>query len=136
MHGSRLVAKAARGGNTGELIRNTTSPCGLVHIMLQHDTVSERLMRWTRNPLGSARRGSNPLGVVCDSRHMQTHRQLRQWRHCFKSNSAGSINKNSLQCVCNLERDVAQQMHQPGIGPGPHRWQRYILPLDNECDKC
>jgi hypothetical protein len=27
------------------------------------DTVSERLRRWTRNPLGSARRGSNPLGV-------------------------------------------------------------------------
>ena len=27
-------------------------------------TVSERLRRWTRNPLGSARRGSNPLGVV------------------------------------------------------------------------
>ena len=24
------------------------------------DTVSERLRRWTRNPLGSARRGSNP----------------------------------------------------------------------------
>ena len=30
----------------------------------EHDTVSERLRRWTRNPLGSARRGSNPLGVV------------------------------------------------------------------------
>ena len=30
----------------------------------KHDTVSERLRRWTRNPLGSARRGSNPLGVV------------------------------------------------------------------------
>ena len=28
-----------------------------------HDTVSEWLRRWTRNPLGSARRGSNPLGV-------------------------------------------------------------------------
>ena len=30
----------------------------------KHDTVSERLRRWTRNPLGSARRGSNPLGVA------------------------------------------------------------------------
>ena len=29
-----------------------------------HDTVSEWLRRWTKNPLGSARRGSNPLGVV------------------------------------------------------------------------
>ena len=28
------------------------------------DTVSEWSRRWTRNPLGSARRGSNPLGVV------------------------------------------------------------------------
>ena len=31
------------------------------------DTVSERPRRWTRNPLGSARRGSNPLGVVKQS---------------------------------------------------------------------
>ena len=31
---------------------------------LNTDTVSERLRRWTRNPLGSARRGSNPLGVA------------------------------------------------------------------------
>ena len=27
------------------------------------DSVSERLRRWTRNPLGSARRGLNPLAV-------------------------------------------------------------------------
>ena len=32
---------------------------------LSYDTVSEWLRRWTRNPLGFARRGSNPLGVVC-----------------------------------------------------------------------
>ena len=29
-----------------------------------NDTVSEWLRRWTRNPLGSARVGSNPTGVV------------------------------------------------------------------------
>ena len=28
------------------------------------DSVSEWLRRWTRNPLGSARRGSNPLTIV------------------------------------------------------------------------
>ena len=28
------------------------------------DTLSEWLRRWTRNPLGSARKGSNPLGVA------------------------------------------------------------------------
>jgi hypothetical protein len=31
----------------------------------EHDTLSEWLRRWTRNPLGSARKGSNPLGVAC-----------------------------------------------------------------------
>ena len=35
----------------------------LISEILHQDTVSERLRRWTRNPLGSARRGSNPLGV-------------------------------------------------------------------------
>ena len=35
------------------------------------DTVSERLRRWTRNPLGSARRGSNPLGVDCRAKEKQ-----------------------------------------------------------------
>ena len=30
----------------------------------RQDTLSEWLRRWTRNPLGSARRGSNPLGVA------------------------------------------------------------------------
>ena len=34
------------------------------------DTVAEWLRRWTRNPLGSARRGSNPLGVVVHSRFL------------------------------------------------------------------
>jgi hypothetical protein len=44
--------------------------CTKLHTCTEHglrkfyDTVSERLRRWTRNPLGSARRGSNPLGVV------------------------------------------------------------------------
>ena len=32
--------------------------------MCSCDSVSERVRRWTRNPLGSARRGSNPLAVV------------------------------------------------------------------------
>jgi hypothetical protein len=31
---------------------------------VRQDSVSEWLRRWTRNPLGSARRGSNPLAVV------------------------------------------------------------------------
>ena len=35
-----------------------------LHRVTSHDTMSERLRRWTRNPLGSARKGSNPLGVA------------------------------------------------------------------------
>ena len=37
---------------------------GTSDVVSLQDTVSERLRRWTRNPLGSARRGSNPLGVA------------------------------------------------------------------------
>ena len=33
-----------------------------------NDTVSEWLRRWTRNPLGSAREGSNPFGVAFSRR--------------------------------------------------------------------
>ncbi len=47
------------GGLVGEPAGMTSSA---VHITC--DTVSERLRRWTRNQLGSARRGSNPFGVV------------------------------------------------------------------------
>ena len=36
----------------------------LKQLAAEQDTVSEWLRRWTRNPLGSARRGSNPLGVA------------------------------------------------------------------------
>jgi len=32
--------------------------------LLQQDTLSEWLRRWTRKPLGSAHKGSNPLGVA------------------------------------------------------------------------
>ena len=37
----------------------------VAHVVVQtpQDTVSEWLRRWTRNPLGSARKGSNPFGV-------------------------------------------------------------------------
>ena len=38
---------------------------GVCRHLQAEDTVSERLRRWTQNPLGSARRGSNPLGVDC-----------------------------------------------------------------------
>ena len=34
------------------------------------DTLSEWLRRWTRNPLGSARKGTNPLGVALLARYV------------------------------------------------------------------
>ena len=46
---------------------------------LVRDTVSERLRRWTRNPLGSARRGSNPL-VACCARARGLRRKPMQVR--------------------------------------------------------
>ncbi len=44
-------------------LRETLGRAGEAFEMTR-DTVSERSRRWTRNPLGSARRGSNPLGVA------------------------------------------------------------------------
>ena len=44
------------------------------------DSVSEWLRRWTRNPLGSAREGSNPFAVV--------------FVHCFAHTCASMI------CAC------------------------------------
>jgi hypothetical protein len=46
------------------------------------DTLSEWLRRWTRNPLASGRRGSNPLGVaiVDFAEAMAQHAVVYLWR--------------------------------------------------------
>ena len=57
-----------------------TAWLGLVCATMQiskHDTVPERLRGWTRNPVGSARRGSSPLGVV--SHGAWTLRMFLMW---------------------------------------------------------
>ena len=56
-HG-RTSERCCRGSN------NVLWCMALCFLPSRQDTVSERLRRWTRNPLGSARRGSNPLGVA------------------------------------------------------------------------
>ena len=61
------------------------------------DTVSEWLRRWTRNPLGSAREGSNPFGVV--------------FAHLWQG--GGDIQR--------------ENMRRPGIEPGPSAWKADIL---------
>ena len=43
------------------------------------DSLSEWLRRWTRNPLGSARRGSNPLAVAC-SLQSSLHLEINAFR--------------------------------------------------------
>ena len=49
-----------------------SSPIVFRSAAICHDTASEWLRRWTRNPLGSARRGSNPLGVEIDGQIFTT----------------------------------------------------------------
>ena len=52
-----------------------------------YDTVPERLRGWTRNPLGSARRGSNPLAVVLGPPFAQSSNiELIGQRHLWDSN--------------------------------------------------
>ena len=36
-----------------------------------------------------------------------------------------------LSLSLSLERGILNRVHQPGIEPGSHRWQRCILPLDH-----
>ena len=57
--GERLGVLSGRGTAPSHLRRVKVSS-----MLMQQDTLSEWLRRWTRNPLGSARKGSNPLGVA------------------------------------------------------------------------
>ena len=60
-HHTRILERAVPG-----LHQRCPSLGALKRVVWQqpfNDTVSEWLRRWTRNPLGSARKGSNPFGV-------------------------------------------------------------------------
>ena len=57
MHNSKTKKDIADSKNSSD--KSAQHVCSVTE-----DTVSEWLRRWTRNPLGSARRGSNPLGVA------------------------------------------------------------------------
>ena len=57
----------------------------------------ERLRGWTRNPLGSARRGSNPLAVAFQSSPGGTARIGRGERAAAESGSTLLIDKNILR---------------------------------------
>ena len=74
--GAGVVARTWwRARTTAHASANTPGcPCGMLPrflrvrrataSLIKQDRVSERLGRWTRNPLGSASRNSNPLAVV------------------------------------------------------------------------
>ena len=47
-----------------------TLRCRAIFLYPGTDTLSEWLGRWTRNPLGSARKGSKPLGVALLARYV------------------------------------------------------------------
>ena len=47
-----------------------TLRCRAIFLYPGTDTLSEWLRRWTRNPLGSARKGSNSLGVALLARYV------------------------------------------------------------------
>ena len=47
-----------------------TLRCRAIFLYPGTDTLSEWLRRWTRNPLGSARKGLNPLGVALLARYV------------------------------------------------------------------
>ena len=47
-----------------------TLRCRAILLYPGTDTLSEWLRRWTRNPLGSARKGLNPLGVALLARYV------------------------------------------------------------------
>ena len=65
--GLYLCRMSARARTQGLL---ATLRCRAIFLNPSTDTLSEWLRRWTRNPLGSARKGSSPLGVALLARYV------------------------------------------------------------------
>ena len=97
--------------------------------------------------------GSIPGAALCCHRSAHTYTKRKQWRiagWAKKFESIGSdevAHSQSLRCrsaaLCHSHKlmyallvHTKFKVHQPGIEPGSHRWQRCILPLDHWCDWC
>ena len=102
---------AAHDGELWQWALKCCKGAGCVNLVLnvggrnKHDSV-ERPRRWTRNPLGSARRGSNPLAVGCLlQRCVAWERERRKGsgaiarNHCLVSWLV-SWRHASLPCLC------------------------------------
>ena len=82
-----------------------------------HDSVSERPRRWTRNPLGSARRGSNPLAVDksqlrCQGGHDPYQRVTRLHE---LTQRCGQARKPSSRSACHRKSQIPARCAAPGI---------------------
>ena len=73
--------------------------------MLLNDTVSEWLRRWTRNPLGSAREGSNPFGVAFS-------RRVVARPHAAESSRRGRNTRNTTVWPSGLRRQTQVLVEQ------------------------
>ena len=107
------------------------------------DTVSEWLRSWTRNPMGFARMGSNPIGVevltfykVFGKLHVHPMEQIR-WSNGvtvstldFESSDGGSNPPwTYLSHFCHIMHAIfkTKNLRCPGIEPGPSAWKADIL---------
>ena len=105
------------------------------------DTVSEWLRRWTRNPLGFARRGSNPLGVGFGSRWWparvrcertsptprENHTIMNYSSSWFQRGQASLLLLGESCFPNSSPGSHPKTMRCPGIEPGPSVWKADIL---------
>ena len=75
------------------------------------------------DPLSATERPSNDMHV--------------RGLHCAGLSGGPSLCIDFARCavlvICIYAVRPTTKMHQPGIKPGPHRWQRCSLPLDPWC---
>ena len=67
------------------------------------------------------------IQLLCNVLVRKKIAMLYQWSN-DKNTMDSEVSPSRLNCGC-----IAIKVHQPGIEPGSHRWQRCILPLDHWC---
>jgi hypothetical protein len=67
------------------------------------------------------------IQLLCNVLVRKKIAMLYQWSN-DKNAMDSEVSPSRLNCGC-----IAIKVHQPGIEPGSHRWQRCILPLDQWC---
>ena len=89
------------------------------------DSVTEWLRRWTRNPLGSARRGANPLAVAlssCFFRRLHIADNATQHSaHRHAESSTARITTRKAMKLCTAQRARRNFFAQPDAVNGRSR---------------